>query len=171
MMKLLIAAAIVTAGVTAADAATWQVMTQDDIFSGKQTAQLVATIDWQDGLDFSCDSDGTLSAALVFRGEWKDIMAGQVGTLLLKVDDKPVQRFDAVLYQHNTKMIGFGTADDGVRNAIEEIGEAKHQVLVGMEITSVGWKKSATAPADGSTDAAKKFLATCARPPAPTAGN
>ena len=145
---------------TAASAQAWFTTTEEDVFTGNQTATMISVATRSQGAFFQCDADRELSFALIFKSEEKP--SGVPGIIVAKVDRGEVHRFDATSYRHNEDYLGFVSNDTAeVAKLVADIAKARRDVLLGLQIPITDAKFSVTASAAGSTKAANKLLETC----------
>lgn len=162
MKKIIFATAIFWFfGVQTTHARSWETIIQDDIFTGKKTAEMIGQVSWQEMLYFSCDGDRRITMAVIFVSEMESGMKGAKAETAIRIDNGNVHKFNSTLYQHNPEMLGFGSTSASLVEVVRQIRDARNQILVGVEITSIDSRFSLTAPVDGSTPAANRFIQAC----------
>lgn len=159
-LALLGACTLVSAGSAFADG--WFTKTEEDVFSGKQTAVMFGGTSPAGSVYITCDADRNVTVSLIFP--FKDgIDTSLKGVLVLKVDSGETTRLDAEAYQHNEKYGGFkASLDDAQKaNILKSIGAAKKKILAGISVESLDSKHSIDIPPSGSTKAASQLMKAC----------
>lgn len=141
--------------------AGWSTTVQDDIFSGGKSAMMVGTISAYQSVVLDCNSEG-VTLALIQQEKWQEGHDNSTWSLLVKVDDGDVHRFTAASGRRNDKFSQYGTAEqDEILKVLNDLRNAKSQVLLGLQSDVYNAKWSGTAPVNGSTSAADRFMQAC----------
>jgi hypothetical protein len=162
-MKARIAAAVGALGLVVSTLASagWSTTVQDDIFSGGKTAMLIGYISPYQSVVVDCNSEG-LSLALLQQEKPQEGRGTSSWNLLVKVDGGDVHRFTAVSGRRNDKFSQYATADqDEIMKVLQDLRNAKSQVLFGLQSEEYNAKWSGTAPVDGSTRETDRFMQAC----------
>ncbi|MDX1101906.1 hypothetical protein GOL81_21250 [Sinorhizobium medicae] len=142
----------------AAQARDWGTETKEDVFTGKQTAVMIAGLSKPMSLYFSCDADHQVRLAVIFKVN--EVAEDVPATLVMKVDNGEAVKFDVTSYQHNDEYGGFHTVSGNilVADLVKSVGQAKSRLLVGLDIPLTGVKDSDEFSIRGSTAAANEFI-------------
>lgn len=154
---------------------------QPDVF-GNRTVNAVTTAPTGDGLTIQCNQKDSLNFAYVFpvTPQELDILQRSGGfpvTLLLKVDNNSVMKFDAAAQDWNNKYGGFVASGRSyaIVQAIKEISEAQRNISIGVNF--MGNQESDNFSPIGSTAAMNTVIHDCKldsikpdQTPAPSSG-
>lgn len=146
--------------------AQWGVhASQPDVF-GNRTVAAVDTIPDGDGLVVQCNQKNTLYLAYLWPASQKELYEMSSGgslpvTLLLKVDNGKVMKFDASMEQWNNKYGAYVASGRkyAIVEALKAMGAAQHNISVGVEIQ--GSQQSDNFSPIGSTYAMKVVVKDC----------
>lgn len=155
-------ALVVTASAGSAFADGWFTKSEEDVFSGKQTAVMFGGTTPAGSVYLNCDADRNVTVSFIFALS-DEIDTTLRGVIVLKVDSGDTVRLDAEAYQHNDKYGGF-KADlrgDQKVSVLKSIGSAKKKILTGLHVESLDIKQSIDIPPNGSTKAATQFMKAC----------
>lgn len=165
MRKLFLTALILLAGMPAAKAQWLTHVSASDVF-GNRTVLAASVAPTGGGLTIQCNQKDSLELAYLFPVTAKDLdemtTAGPVPvTLLLKVDNEPVRKFQANMEPWNNRFAGFIVSgrEYNLLLAIEAIGKAQNTVSVGAEF--LGNKQSDNFSSVGSTSAMNTIIKDC----------
>lgn len=158
-----VAAIVFSAFCADAAFAAWNTSVEDDLFADGKKAVMIGFISADQALHFKCSPDEEVSFSFLEAGDWDNGSEAVSVDLVIKVDENEKMGFKANFYQHNSRYIGIG-AEGGERMIIlvEQIKNARKQILVGIRIPSIDKKWSTTVSVAGSTRAAASFQKACA---------
>ena len=160
-----VALSVMSAG-TSADA-QWVVRANGPDVIGNEKVVAIAPSDSGDALIVQCDQTSSLYIALIERGtssemnQLSEISSGIPAELLIRVDQNPVQKFDAKLRQWNTRFLGVvarGRTPDMVA-VLRQIGTGQRRISVGTEV--LGSQESDSFGVMGSANAINQVLKDC----------
>ncbi|CUX23908.1 MULTISPECIES: hypothetical protein [Agrobacterium] len=159
--KSWLSAAFLLASAGASFANGWFTKSEEDVFSGKQTAVMLGSA-VSGSVYITCDAERNVSVSFIFPMK-EDIDTSLKGVIVLKVDSGEAVRLDGEAYQHNEKYGGFkaDVQDDQKATIVKSIGGAKKKILAGLHVESLDSKHSVDISPDGSTKAAGQFLKAC----------
>lgn len=161
MPKLRLISAVFGLTLSSLASAGWITTTEDDIFSGGQTARLIGDLDPFHALVFDCDSE-KLALSLIEKSKWKEGMDLPNYRLLVKVDKGEIYDFAAKGSQRNEEFMQVATAErDKILGLLKEIRDAQTQIQIGLQIKETGSKWSGTSSVAGSTRETDRFLQAC----------
>ncbi len=164
-MSVMLPMAVVLTAVTPANA-QWAVKASGpDVFGNEKVIALVPS-NSGDTLVVQCNQSDSLYVAMIERGTADELnqlstSSGIPAELLVRVDHGPVQKFDAMLRQWNTRYLGIvasGRRSDIVA-LIRDIGAANQKIYVGTEI--FGSQDSASFGVIGSGNAMSTVIKDC----------
>lgn len=140
----------------------WFTKTEEDVFSGKQTAIMFGGTGPTGSLYITCDADRNLDVSIIFPFR-QEIDTSLTGLLVIKVDSGETLRLNADAYQHNEKYGGFKARLDDTQKVslLKSIGSAKQKILAGLAVESIGSKHSIDISPSGSTKAASQLVKAC----------
>ncbi|MCZ7932186.1 hypothetical protein O9X90_07665 [Agrobacterium leguminum] len=142
--------------------ADWFTKSEEDVFSGKQTATMIGASGPAGSVYLNCDADRNVDVSIIFPFK-EDINTSLKGLLVIKVDSGEALRLDAEAYQHNDKYAGFKARLDDAQKVslLKSISSAKKKVLAGLSVESIDSKHSIDISPGGSTKAASSFMKAC----------
>ncbi|NSZ82930.1 hypothetical protein G6L97_00725 [Agrobacterium tumefaciens] len=142
--------------------AEWFTKSEEDVFSGKQTATMIGASGPAGSVYLNCDADRNVNISIIFPFK-EDIDTSLKGLLVIKVDSGEALRLDAEAYQHNDKYAGFKARLDDAQKVslLKSIASAKKKILAGLSVESIDSKHSIDIAPGGSTKAATSFMKAC----------
>lgn len=166
IMKAVLFSGLIASSISMANARTWSVEIEDDLFSetGKK-AMLVSPGNFRP-LIFTCDSSGIEFALLEKSQKTKDESSSISApvTLVLKVDDEAPIRFSANLRRRNehyyhASVLGKDYPEETV-TALKQIQAAKSKILIGIMLGNDN-NYSEAIGVSGSTATTTAFMKAC----------
>lgn len=163
--NLLLTTLVTLSCASAANARTWHVNVEDDLFSDTGKKAFLSSPGNFHPLVFNCDSSG-ISIALLERSqqtrdETRDYAAPV--TLIVKVDDSDPIRLAATWSRRNEHYFHAEVDDKeslpDIVKTLKQIQAAKSKVLVGIQFNTKNFSESIRV--NGSTAATTTFLKAC----------
>lgn len=160
MNKLLLPCLLVASSFASFNAnADWTTKTEDDLFTGGKQSMLFGAISAMNGIAFDCTKD-TLELSYIEKGPFK--AEGPVPvTIIVKVDANEPVRFQGSFTKRNEDYIQAGTNQDGIKQVLSQLKQAKSKIAIGLNVEVVNKKMSFSSDVTGSTKAVSDFASAC----------
>lgn len=160
MKKLLLSCLLVASSVVSLNAsAEWMTKTDDDLFTGGKQSMLFGSISTNNAIAFDCTKD-TLELSYIEKGPFN--AQGPVPvTIIVKVDANEPVRFQGNFTKRNEEYIQAGTNQDGIKQVLSQLKQAKSKIVIGMNVEATDKKMSFSAGVIGSTKAVNDFASAC----------
>ncbi len=162
-MRALFLLAAMTALSGEALAQEWMTQTQDDVFTGKQTATMSGGFRTAMSVYATCQNNREFVLSVIFKMSDPSNVRSLDGLVVIKVDGGETHRMAVTSYSHNETYAGFATVpnDPAAIAAVKEIGTAKRKVVVGLDVPEIGNRQSVEISASGSTRAVQSLVKAC----------
>lgn len=140
----------------------WFTKTEEDVFSGKNTAVMFGGSNPAGSIYVDCDADRGVAISFIFPFDG-EIDTNLRGVIVVKVDDAETLRYEASAYPHNDKYGGFKAElkEDEKALLLKSIASSKRKVLTGLAVEAIDFKQSVEISARGSSKAAAQFMKAC----------
>lgn len=161
-MKRSICGAVIAIALTGAAHGQWMTTVEDDLFSDDQVVTMIGVGSDSWSIYATCQGSEA-SLAYIERADPGQLASSvPAGTIVIKADVGERWESDASIYPHNDSFVGFSFDDTTkLRQVIEDIGKAKSKITVGLDLILSDSPSQASLSAQGSSRAARDFLAAC----------